>query len=55
VHELRFTFGAGLRVYYAFENATLVLMLGGGDKSSQPRDIRKAKDLWQTYQKEKLS
>lgn len=44
VSELIFTFGAGYRVYYATENETMVL-LNGGDKSSQSRDIIKAKEL----------
>lgn len=43
--ELRFFFGDGLRVYYTFKNNEVVLLLMGGDKSSQKKDIEKAKKL----------
>ena len=42
VWELRIDVGAGYRVYYAFEAQEVVLLLGGGDKSSQSADIRRA-------------
>lgn len=45
VHELRFTFGPGYRVYYLRQGDTVVVLLAGGDKSSQTRDIEKAKQL----------
>jgi len=41
--ELRFTFGNALRVYYTFKNNNIILLLIGGDKSSQTKDIEKAK------------
>lgn len=43
--ELRFVFGAGLRIYYTVKNGQVVLLLVGGDKSSQQRDIDKAKSI----------
>ena len=43
--ELRFFFGAGYRVYYCFRDGVIVLLLNGGDKSSQKKDISKAKAL----------
>jgi len=43
--ELRFFFGSGLRIYYTVRNDQVVLLLVGGDKSSQPKDIEKAKQL----------
>lgn len=49
VSELRFTFGPGFRVYYALKNETIVLLLIGGDKSSQEKDIEKAKEFWSDY------
>jgi putative addiction module killer protein len=52
VHELRLDFGPGYRVYYSRVGARLVLLLGGGDKSSQNRDIREAKRHWQEYREE---
>lgn len=41
--ELRFFFGGGLRVYYTVRNGCVVLLLVGGDKSSQSRDIENAR------------
>lgn len=49
VNELRFFFGAGYRVYFAEDGETLVVLLCGGDKSSQRRDIQQAQDYWQEY------
>lgn len=45
VFELRLTFGPGYRVYFARRGDTLVLLLCGGDKSTQARDISTAHDL----------
>jgi putative addiction module killer protein len=45
LYELRFFFGSGLRVYYTVKNKEIVLLLVGGDKSSQQNDIDKAKLL----------
>ena len=42
VTELREHFGAGYRVYVTERGAELVIVLGGGDKSSQQRDIDRA-------------
>ena len=49
VKELRYTFGAGYRVYFAEVDDTLVLLLCGGDKGSQKRDIKTAQSYWQDY------
>ena len=49
VFELRFFFGSGFRVYYAKRNDKIVIILSGGDKSSQDKDIKKAKTLWNDY------
>jgi len=43
--ELRFFFSGGFRVYYTIRNQRVVLLLVGGDKSSQTGDIKKAKAL----------
>ena len=43
--ELRFFFGSGYRVYYTIRNNKVVILLCGGDKSTQSRDIDKAKNL----------
>lgn len=43
--ELRFFFGSGLRIYYTVRSSRVVLLLVGGDKSSQTKDIEKAIEL----------
>jgi putative addiction module killer protein len=50
VLELRFKFGAGYRVYYALIGTTVILLLVGGDQSSQSKDIKEAQKLWSQYQ-----
>lgn len=45
VSEMRIHAGPGYRVYFTRRDRTVYLLLCGGDKSSQPRDIRRAKDL----------
>ena len=45
VSELRFTFGAGYRVYYTIREGTVCILLGGGTKQRQQKDIATAKDL----------
>lgn len=53
VYELRFTFGAGYRAYYGQDEGMIILLLNGGDKNSQVKDIKNAKQLWQEYLKHK--
>jgi len=45
VWEMREDFGPGWRMYYCMQGATLIFMLGGGDKGSQSRDIAHVKTL----------
>ena len=45
VFEMREFFGPGWRMYYLEQSGAIVVMLGGGDKSSQVRDIDRAKQL----------
>lgn len=45
VSELRLHFGPGYRVYFARHGDELIWLLCGGDKSTQPRDIKRAKEL----------
>lgn len=45
VSELRIDVGPGYRVYYTIRRNTLVILLCGGDKSSQARDIRRAQQM----------
>ena len=43
--EMRFFFGSGLRIYYTIKNDSLIILLTGGDKSSQKKDIAKAQEF----------
>lgn len=45
VGELRIDYGPGYRVYFAQRGEELVILLCGGDKSTQKDDIKKAKDM----------
>ena len=45
---MRFEFGPGYRVYFG-SDGDVVILLGGGDKSTQVRDIEQAKDRWIDY------
>jgi len=53
VRELRIDLGPGYRVYYGIDEGRIVLLLGGGTKRGQSRDIRKAIDRWTTYKERK--
>lgn len=45
VWELRIHYGPGYRVYFKQRGSALVVLLAGGDKRSQSRDIRRAREL----------
>ena len=49
VNELRLFFGAGYRVYFGEDADNIVVLLTGGDKSSQKKDIAQAKAYWREY------
>jgi putative addiction module killer protein len=51
VVELRIALGPGLRVYYGLHGQPVVILLGGGDKNTQARGIRRAQQLWQQFAK----
>ena len=51
VYELKINYGPGYRVYYAIEKKTIVLLLTGGDKSSQNKDIALAHRYWQDHKR----
>jgi putative addiction module killer protein len=50
VSELKIDFGPGYRVYYMQRGDRLVLLLVGGDKSTQPKDIARAIELVRGFQ-----
>jgi putative addiction module killer protein len=45
VSEMRLDVGAGYRVYFTIRNGAVVILLAGGDKSSQSADIRRAQKM----------
>ncbi len=49
VWEARVMFGPGYRIYFGKEGRSLILLLVGGDKSSQSANIRRARQLWREY------
>lgn len=50
VYEYRIHIRPGYRVYFGRAGGELIILLVGGDKSSQPRDIANAQRLWSEYQ-----
>lgn len=53
VFETRIDFGPGYRVYFGVDGSQLIILLGGGDKSSQASDIALAKERWVDYRTRK--
>jgi putative addiction module killer protein len=51
VLELKIDYGPGYRVYFGQVGTKLVILLCGGDKSSQAEDIRRAIEYWGDYKK----
>lgn len=49
VTELKMDFGPGYRIYFGQHGTELVVLLVGGDKSTQDKDISTAKDYWRDY------
>ncbi len=49
VSELRIDVGPGYRVYFAVEGTQVILLLCGGDKSTQTKDIERACALWSDW------
>ena len=53
VLELKVDFGPGYRVYFGRDGNEIVVLLGGGTKKRQQRDIEAARDCWQDYKARK--
>lgn len=52
VNEARIDYGPGYRLYFASRGETLIVLLVGGDKSTQDKDIKSAKVLWEAWKEE---
>jgi putative addiction module killer protein len=53
VSEYKIDFGPGYRIYFGREGNMLVILLGGGAKKTQSRDMRNAQLLWAQYKTDK--
>ncbi len=53
VFEYRLDFGPGYRIYLGKDGETLIILLGGGTKKRQQKDIEAAKSLWKQYNQRK--
>ena len=51
--EIRMDFGKGYRVYCGEDGNALIVLLIGGDKGSQEKDIEKALEYWRGYHEQK--
>ena len=51
IFEIKITRGPGYRVYFAEDGDEIIILLVGGDKKTQSRDIDKAKEYWRNYGK----
>jgi len=49
VFEIKIQHGPGLRVYFGENDGPALVLLTGGDKKTQSRDIKKAKEFWSNY------
>jgi putative addiction module killer protein len=46
--EMRIDYGPGYRIYYVYRGTQIVILLCGGDKRTQPKDIERAQKLAET-------
>lgn len=51
ISELRIHYAKGYRVYFKEKDGKIIILLVGGNKSSQEKDIKKAKDIWDKLNK----
>jgi putative addiction module killer protein len=55
VYEFRVDYGSGYRIYFGQVGKLIIILLSGGDKSTQDKDIAKAKEYWKDYEKHRNS
>lgn len=53
VSEYRLDFGPGYRLYFGRDGGRLIILLGGGSKKRQGKDIETARNLWREYKRRK--
>ena len=53
VYEVKIDFGPGYRVYFGYDGPKIVILLAGGTKKRQDKDISKAKKRWTDYKARK--
>lgn len=53
VYEYKINFGPGYRIYFAYDGKTIIILLAGGTKKRQSKDIKTAKDRWTDYKSRK--
>lgn len=51
IRELKINYAKGYRIYFKETDGKIIILLIGGDKSSQQKDIEKAKDIWNKIRK----
>lgn len=51
--ELKIDYGSGYRIYFVQVGTTIIILLCGGDKSTQEEDILKAREYWKDYERRK--
>lgn len=49
IYELKIYFGPGYRIYFGQDGRALIILLCGGNKDNQERDIQKANEYWTDY------
>ena len=55
IGEYKLDFGAGWRIYLARDGVQVILLLGGGSKKGQQKDIERAIALWEDYKRRKAA
>lgn len=51
IREIKINYAKGYRIYFVEKSGKIILLLIGGDKSTQQTDIRKAKEIWNKLKK----